>query len=243
MEFEINRKIEIIQISGNTYRLSGCFKYESREYKSLEVNGEIYNRYYFVEKTFDIDLLWENRIEFFDDHKIGREDDEKTHKCKPFKSYKEWQCYSPDFVDFFDIGEILLFVPNGFNWKYIIGTGWNDNEYISMMFSMYYAGCFKDIKGTMHSGRDVEYDPNIFNINLEHYGWNNSLWFSMDFKSFIQYDILKLSERLRDYNSHLPRGHSKIVNKIIKDYYQKTGSIDDADRVNILSNYIGSMTA
>jgi hypothetical protein len=259
---EIVRPIKLIQIADNEYRLSGCFVYNSQRREWIEIDGKEYHRDYVEPKKYDLDEDWilNNKPKFYDETKcpitednflgvIGwrdaKEGDIIDHDCH--NTYN-WNRYKLDFMEIFDLPSIIIWEPNGWTRSFfrdiypLVGSG---NDYVVMLQTLNYLGLFKKIDGHFWTGKKRDFfDKDTYSIIIDHYGFNNSVGFDFDFKGLIQYDLLKLVDYLDHYHvsEDFPGRHNKVIDKIIKDYYQKTGSINDSDRVNILSNYIMGLT-
>lgn len=258
---EIIRPIKLIQIADNEYRLSGCILYSHQKREFIEVDGNDYHRDYVESKKYDFDEDWllNNKPKVYDDTKcpitkdnflgvIGwreaTENDIIDHDC--INTYN-WNRYKLSFMKIFDLPEIIIWEPNGWNrsfFSHLYPYVGSTNDYVLMLQTLNYLGLFKNIKGHFWAGKRGDFfDKNIYSIIIDSYGFNNSVGFDFDFKGLIQYDLLKLVDYLDHYHvsEDFPGPHNKVIDKIIKDYYQKTGSITDYDRVNILSNYINSI--
>lgn len=229
--------VEMIQIGDNEYRLSGSFDYNQKEYKSVIVDGEEYENVKMVTKHFNIDTSWDNKgvakkKEYFRDSGF-------YYKCEN----DEWTGKVLDFMEWFDLTPIVVWMPECFSRSLIFDCyyGSSENYYASMLQVLDAIDAFKGIKGRLCFGKRDSFDKKQFDITIDRYGFNNRITFQFDFKGLIQHDLLKLSEHLDFYSPNHDAPHSRCINKIIKDYYQKTGSIDDSDRVNILANYIAGM--
>lgn len=235
---EQTRRIKLIRINDNEYRLSGAFDYESRETKWVTVDDEDYSKTFIVEKSLDIDLSWEKktprRLWRPDPNEILYSDDE----------YQDWHCCKVDFMEIFGFQELKLWMPDGFTSNLIhqcVGSD-SQNDYVAYLQALDGAGAFKKIKGRFWVGKKRDrFDKDAFDVIVDRYGFNNYIGFQFEFKNLIQYDLLKLTEYLHYYDANgygRSFGHTTLINRIIKDYYQKTESITDSDRVNILSNHI-----
>jgi hypothetical protein len=245
------RAIELIKISDTEYRLSGSFTYQSRVYKTVVVDGEEYENFKVIDKYFDIDESWNNRkrLIYRSGHKIFGWHLPLDGEIIPHDSdevYSDWYFADIDHMEIFDLPNIKVWLPSGWTRNLIFDCpcGTSENTYIRICEELDAIDAFKQIKGTFNYGKlSPYYDKNEFKVIVVEYGFNNKAWFTFDFKGIIQHDILKISEDLYHYNASddFPGRHNKLIDRIIKDYYQKTGSITDQDRVNILANYINTL--